>query len=39
MESYLKVGQERKLVEKIVWVGVCGWVDPPKREFDKASGS
>ena len=35
----LQVGQERKLLEKIVWVGVCGWVDPGKYELDKAGGS
>ena len=35
----LQVGQERKLLEKFVWVGVYGWVDPGKYELDKASGS
>jgi hypothetical protein len=38
-EESLQMGQEIKLLEKIVWVRVCGWVDPVKREFDKAGGS
>ena len=34
-----QLGQVRKWSEQIVWMGICGWVDPYKCEFDKANGT
>jgi hypothetical protein len=41
-KPYLKVlqlGQEQKCLQQMIWMGICGWVDPLKDNANEANSS